>query len=46
MENQEILNSIAVLSSSIDPLLRADKKDIAEEVSNKISELTKMIIPK
>jgi len=37
MENkQEILNAIATLSASIDPLLRADKKEAIETVVTKL----------
>jgi hypothetical protein len=43
MENQTLLNTIAVLSSSLDPLLRANKKDVVDTVAIKIKELTEQI---
>lgn len=43
MENQELLNAIATLSATIDPLIRAGKKDEVDEVSKKMIELIKKI---
>jgi hypothetical protein len=40
MENQQdLLNAIATLSASIDPLMRADKKEAVTTVVEKLLEL-------
>jgi hypothetical protein len=39
MNNQELLNTIATLTSSIDPLIRAEKKEAIDTVVKKIIEL-------
>lgn len=43
MEQQVLLNQIATLASTIDPLIRAEQKDAAKEVAEKILELVKNI---
>ena len=43
MERQELLNTIATLSGSIDPLLRAGKEDAITKVVEKMLELIKQL---
>lgn len=43
MKQSEIINAIAVLSGTLDPLSRSKKSEVASEVADKISELVKKI---
>ena len=43
MEKQDLLNSISLLASSIDPLVRADEKESIKTVVKKMLELIEKI---
>ena len=43
MENQELLNAIITLAGSIDPLVRAEKKEAVTTVVEKMLELVKKL---
>jgi len=45
MDNQLLLNQIATLSGTIDPLIRAKETRAVETVSKKIVELVALINP-
>ncbi len=43
MDNQTLMNTIATLSGTLDPLMRANQSDTAKVVADKILELVKTI---